>query len=63
MTSDLVLLAELASAASVCKDVDDVLLWTCHLVFFVLSCVLDASSCSFNDLAIRNSDPSHWGLG
>ncbi|XP_065016036.1 uncharacterized protein LOC103990444 isoform X5 [Musa acuminata AAA Group] len=32
VTSDLVLLAELASAASVCKDVDDVLLWTCHLI-------------------------------
>ncbi|CAD5187668.1 unnamed protein product [Musa acuminata subsp. malaccensis] len=35
VTSDLVLLAELASAASVCKDVDDVLLWTCHLIHAV----------------------------
>ncbi|XP_064972481.1 uncharacterized protein LOC135616794 isoform X3 [Musa acuminata AAA Group] len=35
VTSDLVLLAELSSAASVCKDVDDVLLWTCHLIHAV----------------------------
>ncbi|WOK95364.1 hypothetical protein Cni_G04071 [Canna indica] len=51
VTSDLVLLAELASASSACRDADDVLLWTCHLIHDV-SCkvFLDISSSSWTSI-------------
>ncbi|XP_042459639.1 HEAT repeat-containing protein 6-like isoform X1 [Zingiber officinale] len=51
VNSDLVLLAELASDSSVCRDSDDVLLWTCHLLMQIheVSCklFLDISSSSW----------------